>query len=101
MFIITQLNATQIRELLNYKMQRIMWILAEYPQLIAGGLIILSAVFLISRMVKRQKMKRAGAKTKGFKNFKGDIWYPDGRVWVNDKKKLEEPDYTYSKKRDR
>lgn len=30
----------------------------------------------------------------GYKNFKGDKWYPDGRVWNKNTKAWEDPDYS-------
>ena len=32
----------------------------------------------------------------GYKNYKGDTWYPDGRIWRKDKQKWEKPDYNNS-----
>ena len=39
----------------------------------------------------RRKNKRK--KKHGYKNYKGDTWFPDGTYYNSRKKKLESPDY--------
>jgi hypothetical protein len=56
-------------------------------------------VFLIAILVqlRKENRKKSGKRKKGFKNFKGDIWYADGTMWHEDKKTWEEPDYKNKK----
>lgn len=43
------------------------------------------------------RFRSKGKKIQGYKNYKGDTWYPDGTVWNAEKKKWEEPDYKNNK----
>lgn len=67
-------------------------ILEEYPGMkwlwIMVGALIIMLVFLKSR-----RRKNADTPKGGFKNFKGDTWYPDGRILHKDSKTWEQPDY--------
>jgi len=44
------------------------------------------------RKIKKKLMKK-NKKVQGYKNFKGDTWYPDGTVWNAQKEEWEEADY--------
>lgn len=39
------------------------------------------------------KQRNKHSKIKGYKNYKGDTWFPDGTYYNSKKKKLESPDY--------
>ena len=39
------------------------------------------------------KQKNKSKKKQGYKNFKGNTWYPDGTVYNAETRKLEKPDY--------
>lgn len=70
-------------------------IIIQISLLIIIGLIIKSVIRLLIKTIKRVReiiQNRKKIKS-GFKNFKGDTWYPDGSMWNNEKKKWEKPDY--------
>ena len=68
---------------------------------------ILLAIFrLIKRFFKssrkgirkiKNRMRKKNKKVQGYKNFKGDTWYPDGTVWNAQKEEWEEADYNNNK----
>lgn len=68
-----------------------------------GALYILKKVFRkIKKMFRtikiwfiKQRNKRKGKK--GYRNYKGDTWYPDGTIWNAEKGKWEEADYKNNK----
>lgn len=42
----------------------------------------------------KKKPKRDPAPEGGYTNFKGEVWFPDGRRWNEDTQKWETSDYT-------
>lgn len=65
-------------------------------------LILIALVWLIAALVSHKKKSKEKTKTKpkknpapagGYTNFKGEVWYPDGRKWNQDTKKWETSDY--------
>ena len=69
------------------------WIDAIYEDIpYLKYLIILLAFFVVLLIFHRRK-NAAKSKTGGYRNFQGDIWYPDGRIWHEKNKAWEEPDF--------
>lgn len=56
-------------------------------------ILILTLIRLITKHFRSVNNKNTQKPKDGYKNFKGDTWFPDGRIWVKDKKKWEDPDY--------
>lgn len=61
-------------------------------------LVALIMILIILRSCQRVDItpnvqKEANKHQDGFKNFKGDTWYPDGKIWHEKTKSWEEPDY--------
>lgn len=63
-------------------------------------IILVILILLLIKLKKKSKAQNTSGKgysvdepKGGFKNFKGDVWYPDGRVWHKDKNSWEKPDY--------
>ena len=79
------------------------WINSEiWPQIVATWnhnelmsylLAILAGLMLILIALRIGKRKKKRNPKGGYKNFKGDTWYPDGRIYRKDTKRWEEPDY--------
>lgn len=67
-------------------------------------LILIALVWLIAALIQTHKKKsKSKPKTKpkknpaaagGYTNFKGEVWYPDGRKWNQDTQKWETANYT-------
>ena len=70
-------------------------ILAENPYMpyLTAALVLLVALLICMRSKKKRSKS---AKRGGYRNFRGDIWYPDGRIWHEKTKTWEEPDYQNS-----
>jgi fucose permease len=63
-------------------------------------IVLVILILLLIKLKKKSKTQNTSGKQNsvdepknGFKNFKGDVWYPDGRVWHKDKESWEDPDY--------
>ena len=41
----------------------------------------------------KNRLRKKNKKMQGYKNFKGDTWYPDGTVWNAQKEEWEKADY--------
>lgn len=76
-------------------------LIEKYPYI---PLIAIALVWLIVALIQIRK-RRPKIKIKktpkqdpvpegGYKNFKGEVWFPDGRRWNEDKRKWETSDYT-------
>ena len=63
------------------------------PYLMAALLILVILLICMRNKKKRSKNAKCG----GYRNFQGDIWYPDGRIWHEKSKTWEEPDYQNNK----
>jgi hypothetical protein len=74
-----------------------------YLACLIGILFFLILVFTVQqnkRKKHREKQtpaRNSGVAPGGYRNFKGDTWYPDGRVWKKDEQHWEEPDYNKEK----
>lgn len=76
-------------------------LLEDHPYI---PLILIALVWLIVAMVQIRKRKpkiklkelpkKEPVPEGGYKNFKGEVWFPDGRKWNEDKQKWESSDYT-------
>lgn len=53
--------------------------------------ILLVVLIIVLICIRRKKVSKA--KKGGYRNFQGDIWYPDGRIWHEKTKTWEEPDF--------
>ena len=69
---------------------------SEYAPLLIILLVIL-IITLIQMRGKKTKTTKAPKKEPapagGYKNFKGNTWYPDGRQWNQNTQQYENPDY--------
>lgn len=75
-------------------------ILEDYPYV---PFLLIIFVWLIAALIMMRKKKpKAEQKKKpkknptpagAYTNFKGEVWYPDGRKWNQDSQKWESPDY--------
>ena len=79
---------------------------SEQITIIIGILIIITICKIVIKTVKatakiikkiKNKPKHKNKTNKGYKNYKGDIWYTDGTYWNKKTNKLEEPDYKRKK----
>ena len=105
MIIISQDKIELVMKWIKYEMYP--WIeitISTYPYLkyIIITLVILILIYL--KLKKKSKKKHVSHKQSpviepkgGYKNFKGDTWYPDGRVWNKSKETWEYPDYDNKK----
>lgn len=66
---------------------------------IAGIIFILKLIFrqfrkiIYKAITYFRKRKNQRKKKKGYKNYKGDTWYPDGTYYNSKTGQLEKPDY--------
>lgn len=58
-------------------------------------LVILVGILVIIRHRNAKKSEKGKG---GYRNFQGDIWYPDGRIWHKKSKTWEYPDYQNQEK---
>ena len=75
-------------------------ILAKYPWV---AFLIIGIVWLIAALIMKRKnnsttkqkkqQKKNPTPAGAYTNFKGEVWYPDGRRWNQDKQKWETADY--------
>ena len=71
-----------------------------------AGVLLVALVILIIALIQllRKKPKASGNKQRnptvshgGYKNFQGEVWYPDGRRWNQEKQCWECSDFNQSK----
>lgn len=62
-------------------------------------LVILLLLVGILIKIRRRKSRKFPKGKGGYRNFQGDIWYPDGRIWHAKTKTWEEPDFHNQEKR--
>lgn len=87
-----------------------MYITDEQLSFILGVLLLVGIAIIVFRIIQaifrlikrtwkslRNSIKRKRKKVKGYKNYKGDTWYPDGTIWNAEKEKWEEADYKNNK----
>lgn len=87
------LDITRISDWFTEKIRPwISLILEENPQILYL-IAILTALIGVLLCIRGKKRKKKRAEKGGFRNFRGDIWYPDGRIWHEESKTWEEPDY--------
>lgn len=92
----TQLSNTQIELIINFAIIFIFNVgLLYIIRCIFRTLkrLIKSIWYTIKRTIIRMKSKNQ----KGFKNYKSDVWYPNGTMYNKEKKKFEKPDYSKDK----
>ncbi len=102
MSLITQEKAAAVTKWLHEELWPELQLVFSNNQYLKYLLILLAVLILILIRLrkKRETYNTPNEKSScsepegGYKNFKGDKWYPDGRIWHEDKKAWDDPDYS-------